>query len=126
MQAIGASYAQKNAEMLESAFQKLDTDNNGSLSVQELGAVLKNNEAVIAKEGVQNYLSSVEQFMDKFDENRDGMIHKAEFIEAMGQFVVDDGDADGIEYESAGSWVGDRMHWNLLQFSFNYKRLKQG
>ena len=65
----------------EAAFHAVDTDKDGKVTLQELGAMLKAQGFAWSPERIEGFLSA-------FDENGDGALDLAEFVKALEQLAA--------------------------------------
>ena len=84
--AIQDATNKKDNEMLESAFNKLDINGDGSLDFNEIAAVLENSNLGES----EDFDKHVHEFIELYDKDGDKLIDKQEFTDAMKAFKMDD------------------------------------
>lgn len=79
----GASYQMPPQQKMSNLFDKIDTDNSGSITKSELSGAFKsqNPPKVFQKEGVDNVWSAL-------DPNNTGSVSKADFVAGMKSLMV--------------------------------------
>ena len=88
----------KRRQKLEAAFRLFDKDNSGTLSCDEFKAVLQRN----VEGGLAMSDEDIQELLETFDKNEDGVLQISEFIDAMEMINGDDSEDEDEDEDGDG------------------------